>query len=110
MLFNSSSVSCLLVSSVVFCAISQQVPLLIVFFVEILFVRIGMSDLAEEGVYVWEDGSPVTYKRFAPFQPDNYFDEDFMILQKADGDFSDAECDKWKTFFICKTDQNRLFS
>ena len=27
-------------------------PLLIVFFVEILFVCIGMNDLAEEGVYM----------------------------------------------------------
>ncbi len=33
---------------------------------------IGLSDEVQEGVFKWVDGSPLTYKRWFPHQPNNY--------------------------------------
>ena len=81
---------------------------LIVFFVE-SYIRIGMNDLAEVGVYVWDDGSPVTHLRFSPGEP-NYLTQSCMLMWNGDGGFADGPCDGLETFFICKTDYNKLFS
>ena len=66
-----------------------------------------MNDIAEEGVYIWEDGSPVTHARYAPNQPDNYANsEDCMTLWAGDGGFSDSSCTGQEGYFICETDYN----
>ena len=72
-------------------------------------VRIGMNDLVEEGVYVWDDGSPVIHTRFTLGEPNNYADQDCMALMREDGGFGDIGCD-WEKFFICESDYSRLYS
>ena len=68
-----------------------------------------MNDIDEEGVYIWEDGSPVTYIKYAPDEPNNYGgDEDCMILSIGGGGFGDANCEVWVGNFICETDYNSL--
>ena len=40
-----------------------------------------MNDIDEEGMYVWTDGSPVTYIKFDPGQPNNaHGGEDCVVL------------------------------
>ena len=65
-----------------------------------------MNDVDEEGVYIWEDGSPVTYLKFVPGEPTGY--EDCIILWVAAGAFADADCAGWEGPFICETDYNTL--
>ena len=66
-----------------------------------------MNDIDEEGVYIWEDGSLVTYIKFAPDEPNNYGgDEDCMILWVGGAAFADARCAGWGGHFICETDYN----
>ncbi len=69
-----------------------------------------MNDIAEEGIYVWEDGSPVSHIRFKPGEPNNYNDEDCMGLWSGNGGFADVKCDGWGGFFLCETDYNRIYS
>lgn len=37
---------------------------------------LGINDLASEGTYVWDDGTPATYFRWAPGEPNNSGNED----------------------------------
>ena len=68
-----------------------------------------MNDIAEEGVYIWEDGSPVTHVRYTSVDPDNYGgNEDCMALWVVDGGFADVDCKGWGGYFICETDYNTL--
>ena len=69
-----------------------------------------MNDLAKEGVYVWDDGSPVTHTRFTLGEPNNANNEDCMALLWVDGGFGDVDCYGWETFFICESDYGRLSS
>ena len=72
-------------------------------------MRIGMNDIAEEGVYVWDDGSPVTHMRFLSGEPNYGRDGNCMLLYKEDGGFADGYCDS-EEFFMCKTAYSKLFS
>ncbi len=52
---------------------------------------IGISDRANEGDFVWSDGSPVDFTAWAGGEPNNLFGEDCTYLQ-ADGTWNDAGC------------------
>jgi len=41
---------------------------------------IGLSDAAEEGVYTWESGEPVSYTHWDVTQPNNNFNQDYVHL------------------------------
>ena len=72
------------------------------------YTRVGMNDIDEEGVYVWEDDSPVTHLRWAPNEPNNMNNEDCMAIGKGDGGYNDYGCEKEDTYFICEADYNKL--
>jgi mannose receptor, C type len=38
----------------------------------------GLNDIAVEGKFVWQDGSPVTYTHWEPMEPNEQGDEDCM--------------------------------
>ncbi len=73
------------------------------------YARIGMNDIAEEGVFVWEDGSPVTHQRWAPSNPNGGTGENCVSISKTEGGFADLPCHEWGVFAICETDYNALF-
>ena len=70
-------------------------------------VHIGMNDTAKEGVYVWEDGSPVTHTRWLKDDPNGSEEENCIGLYRDDGGFVDVKCDT-ESFFICKTNYGAL--
>ena len=45
------------------------------------YLWIGLTDVATEGTYVWNStGQVVTYSYWVPGQPDNYYNEDFILM------------------------------
>lgn len=66
-------------------------------------VRIGLNDVAEEGTFVWHDGTPLTYSFWRADRPDDFGDEDcvaFNYLVEG-GRFDDVGCD-WTWPIICE--------
>lgn len=54
---------------------------------------IGLSDTDTEGVYVWVDGSPLTYERWHPGEPNNAGDgEDYIEIIQS-GNWNDISLD-----------------
>ena len=66
-----------------------------------------MNDIAEEGVFVWDDGSAVTYIKHAPGEPNNSGNEDCMSILPRHESFNDLACEA-QMYFICETDYNTL--
>ena len=71
-------------------------------------VWVGLNDIAEEDTFVWTDGSPNTYTKFADGEPDNWGNNEHCIgISKISGGYSDARCGVTFTF-ICETNYESL--
>ena len=45
------------------------------------YLWIGLTDVTTEGTYVWNStGQVATYSYWVPGQPDNYYNEDFILM------------------------------
>ncbi len=73
------------------------------------YARIGMNDMAEEGVFVWEDGSPVSYLGWNSVEPNGNTVENCVSMYKGDGGFADIPCNILELFAICETGYSALF-
>nr|Q8WPD0.1 RecName: Full=Alpha-N-acetylgalactosamine-specific lectin; AltName: Full=Alpha-N-acetylgalactosamine-binding lectin; AltName: Full=GalNAc-specific lectin; AltName: Full=Lectin; Short=ApL; AltName: Full=Tn antigen-specific lectin; Flags: Precursor [Patiria pectinifera]BAB78598.1 GalNAc-specific lectin [Patiria pectinifera]BAB85109.1 alpha-N-acetylgalactosamine-binding lectin [Patiria pectinifera] len=65
---------------------------------------IGLNDQAEEGNFIWTDGSAVTFTDWATTQPDNYQNEDCAHMRhELDGDdrWNDIACSR-AFAYVCK--------
>lgn len=55
---------------------------------------IGFTDEASEGTFYWISGEPVTYTNWAPFEPNDFFGEDYTVMNWTESgnwnDLSDA--------------------
>ena len=68
-----------------------------------------MNDIDKEGVYVWEDGSSITYNLgWGSGEPNNLGNEDCLTIRKGDGLYNDYKCETQDCHFICKTSYNKL--
>ena len=67
---------------------------------------LGLNDIAEEGVWVWSDGSPVTLTKFGHGQPDNFWNEDCVEMNPK-GFLNDQSCGALRHFF-CETNYNSI--
>jgi glucose/arabinose dehydrogenase len=54
---------------------------------------IGLSDAADEGVYIWENGEPFDYENWAPGEPNNVGNEDYVVMWPA-GNWNDESVTK----------------
>ncbi len=52
-------------------------------------VWIGLGDVATEGTFVWVDGEPFAYSSWAPGEPNNSYDEDYVELYPTLGTWND---------------------
>jgi len=63
---------------------------------------IGLDDIAEEGVYVWVDGTPLDWAQWANNEPNNSGEEDCNHFASwAGGSWNDIPCDRDMPF-ICE--------
>jgi len=63
---------------------------------------IGLNDLAQEGHYVWTDGTSTSFYLWAPGQPNNSDNQDCIdIWDTAVGEWNDAKCEE-NLPYICK--------
>ena len=67
----------------------------------------GLNDIAEEGEFVWTDGSAKTYANFKDKEPNNHGgSEDCVSLhENNNGKYVDISC-FFKKRFICETNYN----
>ena len=65
---------------------------------------IGLSDIGEEGVFQWLNGSSVYYSNWGLFQPDGG-NREHCVLAGADGKWEDTICGR-KEAFICQQSEN----
>ncbi|XP_028399197.1 collectin-10-like [Dendronephthya gigantea] len=70
------------------------------------YTFLGLNDIDQEGSYVWTDGSPVTYARFAQGQPNGGAEDCVVMLH--DGYLHDILCSTLNYFF-CETNYNVLY-
>jgi hypothetical protein len=56
----------------------------------VLSMLIGLTDAATESLFVWTNGSPVSFTRWAPGEPNNAGNEDAVILSGATGLWNDV--------------------
>ena len=73
-----------------------------------VLIRIGMNNIEEVGVYVWDDGSPVTHVRYSPGEPSDVNGERCMGLWKEGGGFSDLTCEGFPSYSFCETDYHSV--
>jgi hypothetical protein len=64
---------------------------------------VGLSDSAQEGTFVWADGSANMYLRWSPSEPNGTTLENCVLVQsQLNGTWADAACSTKKPF-ICKS-------
>jgi hypothetical protein len=57
---------------------------------------IGFNDIAEEGVWEWVNGDPITYENWAPGEPNDYLGEDAAVMNSnAAGQWNDLPPDSY---------------
>ena len=64
-------------------------------------VHIGLTDQVQEDVWLWVDGSSLTFERWAPNEPDDSFGED-CVAQRSDGLWDDVDCNNRNYFYACE--------
>ncbi|XP_064018341.1 macrophage mannose receptor 1-like [Pogoniulus pusillus] len=66
---------------------------------------IGLNDLNTPMYFEWSDGSPVTYTKWLPGEPNPAISgqEDCVLMAGEDGSWADSACDR-KLGYICRTD------
>lgn len=55
---------------------------------------IGLDDLAQEGTFVWVDGSPLTLDNWSAGEPNNAGNEDCAHFWARNGQWNDLPCDR----------------
>jgi hypothetical protein len=62
---------------------------------------IGASDALLEGTFVWTDGLPVTYERWANNEPNNFQNAEDCAIMNNSGTWNDVPCgDDWG--YLCE--------
>ena len=70
------------------------------FFVDI-GIHVGSNDLAEEGVFIWSNGEPVT-NGWIEGEPNNILDDEDCVSLKNGVGFNDISCNFDYIGFICE--------
>ena len=66
---------------------------------------IGLTDDAQEGVHIWDDGVPAAlgHTDWEPGQPDNYNDGDCVVIaQYFDYKWDDVPCETANNGILCE--------
>ncbi|XP_051745521.1 galactose-specific lectin nattectin-like isoform X2 [Ctenopharyngodon idella] len=64
---------------------------------------IGGSDAAEEGVWLWSDGTKMIYQIWSPGNPSNYLGKEHCLeMNYGNGNWNDGNCSVKKPFVCAK--------
>ena len=71
---------------------------------------VGLNDIAEEGVFVWSDGSPNTYAKFVDGEPNNSGNDQHCVISVKSwhGIYGDVQC-YYENSFLCETNYKSLY-
>lgn len=72
---------------------------------------VGLNDIAEEGMFVWTDGSPNTYAKFKHGEPSNTGNDQHCVVFLQiwhDGSYGDVQCND-EYSFLCETSYKSLY-
>ncbi len=61
---------------------------------------IGLNDVQTEGLYMWENDDPLTFKNWYTPQPDNNGNEDYTEMRKSDGKWNDLSGATVQEYFM----------
>jgi hypothetical protein len=62
---------------------------------------LGLNDIANEGQWVWEDGSPLDFTRWQGGQPNDFDGEDCGVMRAEADDWNDNDCADLRPF-VCR--------
>ncbi|XP_076015991.1 galactose-specific lectin nattectin-like [Genypterus blacodes] len=62
----------------------------------------GLSDAVKEGLWLWSDGSPITYKNWAVGEPNNWGGGEDCVEVYSTGNFNDIQCTQVRSFMCSK--------
>ena len=67
-------------------------------------VWVGLDDLDQENVFVWNDGTPLTWSHWVSIAPNNQGGQDCVVLKEKNNDFAwnDIMCDV-DVRYVCET-------
>lgn len=66
--------------------------------------HIGLSDRAEEGKFVWVDGTKPGFTSWAFLQPDNFWFSEDCVVVRRDGTWNDIDCTGGaREAFVCES-------
>lgn len=71
-------------------------------------ISIGLTDSDEEGIFKWINGEPVVFSQWDYGEPNNEFDEDYVLL-KSTGYWNDGHLNQENWFFVCEWDSEELY-
>lgn len=63
---------------------------------------IGLSDIAQEDQFEWEDGSPLSFEPWKSGQPDDFDGMEDCVEIEADGSWNDLPCDEIRPGYACR--------
>lgn len=61
---------------------------------------VGGSDAAQETVWQWNSGARFTFSNWGPGQPDNIFDQDYLMLRPPSGLWSDMSANSLAFYIL----------
>lgn len=77
------------------------------------YLWLGATDSYEEGKWKWVTGESIVYRNWANNEPNNYNDEDYMVLYKNSGKWNDGTdiyySDTKSYSFICEYDNENVY-
>lgn len=70
-------------------------------------VMIGLSDAHEEGTWEWVTGEPFNYSNWSSGEPNNEFNEDYVLMNSDNGKWNDGHLERENWNFICEWDKEK---
>ncbi|XP_035826903.1 uncharacterized protein LOC101854104 [Aplysia californica] len=65
-------------------------------------IWLGLSDIATEGSFVWDDGTPLVWSKWSSDDPNNLNKNEDCVFMRRNEWWVDVPCDNYLRPFVCK--------